>query len=142
MDKVICYCGSPAHLDTNAKIYNGKEYGRGRIWLCDRYPACWGSVGTHPDDRPLGTIPDPETKKLRIEVHALIDPLWKTAEGSAKRKKRGSVYGYLRRIMNMTADECHIGNFTADQCIEALEQIALNPYQEKFIKEPTNDPSI
>lgn len=34
-------------------------------------------------------------------------------------------------MLNMTSAECHIGNFTAEQCIEALEQIALRPYELK-----------
>jgi ssDNA-binding Zn-finger/Zn-ribbon topoisomerase 1 len=130
----ICYCGSPTHLDTNAKIYNGREYGNGKIWLCDRYPDCRGSVGVHPDNRPLGTIADPETKKWRIAVHDRIDKLWKNNPKSKGRhggRLRGSVYKWLRGLMKMSAKECHIGNFTTEQCIEALEQIALHPYSER-----------
>lgn len=123
----ICYCGSPSHLDTNDKIYNGRIFGNGRIWLCDRFPECRGSVGTHPDGRPLGSIADPETKKLRMEVHALIDPLWKNNTTVSKKKARGSVYGWMRRITGI--ENYHTGNLTKEQCRTALEAIKNNPYE-------------
>lgn len=126
---VFCYCGSSATLRSNALIYNGKTYGNGMAYICLRFPSCRGSVGVHPDGKPLGTIPDAETKKLRIKVHALIDPLWKEAtNGRPKKRNRGSVYGWLKRIMNMTTEECHVGNFNKADCLRALEAIAANPY--------------
>lgn len=126
---VKCYCGSETSLRSNALIYNGKEYGNGKVWLCNRFPACRGSVGTHPDGRPLGTIPDPETKKLRIQVHALIDPIWKNHPGH-KKKKRGSVYGWLKRITG-GEKEIHIGETTKEDCLRLIELIGANPYDER-----------
>src|SRR5687768_6513047 len=110
----ICYCGSTTSIKSNALIYNGREYGNGKIWLCDRFPECRGSVGTHPDGKPLGTIPDAETKKLRIQIHALIDPLWQNAQNERpKKRNRGSVYGWLRRITGGEKD-IHIGETTKE----------------------------
>lgn len=123
----MCYCGSSAHLDTNAKIY-GKEYGNGKVWLCDNWPECDGRVGTHPDSSPLGTIVDRETQKLRRQIHSIIDPLWQQQDISRK-KARGSVYAWLQKLMNMSSKECHVGMFNKEQCIEALEKIALCPYE-------------
>ena len=127
---ILCYCGAPARLADNSEYY-GRSYGNGKCWMCTRFPECDGYVGTHPDGRPLGSLVDKETKKWRMQVHAQIDPLWRDMglRGAAKRRRRGSVYGWLRRIMNMSSEECHVGNFTADQCIEALEEIALHPYE-------------
>ena len=122
-----CYCGSSSHLDTNAKIYNGKEYGNGKIWLCDRFPDCRGSVGTHPDGSPLGSICDPETKRLRMQVHDLIDPIWQNDTTRSKKKARGSVYGWMSRITGV--HPYHTGNLTKEQCLVALEAIANNPYE-------------
>jgi hypothetical protein len=123
MIEVKCFCGSSASLKSNALIYNGKEYGNGKVWLCDRFPACRGSVGTHPDGRPLGTIPDEETKKLRIKVHALVDPLWKS-----QGVPRGKVYGYLKRIMK-SEKEIHMGETTKEDCLKLMETIKNNPYE-------------
>jgi hypothetical protein len=75
---VPCYCGSPAHLRDNSLLYNGKSYGNGKAYICDRFPDCRGSVGVHPNGKPLGTIPDEETKKLRRSVHTIIDPCGRT----------------------------------------------------------------
>lgn len=123
--EIKCYCGSDASLRDNSLIYAGKSYGNGKAYICNRFPECRGSVGTHPDGKPLGTIPDSETKKLRIQVHALIDPLWK-----GKKKKRGSVYGWLERIMGIKSP--HIGSFTKEDCLNTIERIKQFPYQENY----------
>jgi hypothetical protein len=125
----ICFCGSPSHLDSNAKIYNGKEYGNGRIWLCDRYPECRGSVGVHPDNRPLGTMVDLETKKLRIQIHDLVDPLWQNQTDRPRNKARGSVYGWLARITGI--ENYHTAHLTKKQCLTTLEAIKHNPYENR-----------
>lgn len=127
MESPVCFCGSTTSLRSNSLIYNGREYGNGKVWLCDRFPTCRGSVGTHPDGRPLGTIPDEETKKLRIKVHGLIDPIWKS-----KQAKRGSVYGWLKRITGGTK-EIHVGETTKEDCLKLIELIKANP----FIPTPT-----
>ena len=125
----VCFCGSTASLRSNSLLYNGREYGNGKAWICDRFPACRGSVGCTPEGRPLGTIPDQETKKLRIQVHAAIDPLWKNGRTDRpKKRNRASVYGWLRRIMEIPAEACHIGMFTKADCLKALAAIAANPY--------------
>jgi hypothetical protein len=126
---VVCYCGSRATLRPNSVIYNGKTFGNGMAYICERFPACRGSVGVHPDGRPLGTIPDQETKKLRMKVHAAIDPIWKNAtNGRSKKKNRGSVYGWLRRIMG-AEHHVHVGEFSKEECLKALDLIAKNPYE-------------
>lgn len=128
---VICFCGFPASLRSNSLLYNGKEYGNGKAWICNRFPVCRGSVGTHPDGKPLGTIPDPETKKLRIQVHALVDPHWKNRTDGTKQRNRGSVYSWLRRIMDLPGEQVHIGMFSKEQCLQAIEAIKNNPYEER-----------
>ena len=127
---VACFCGSSASLRSNSLIYNGKTFGNGHAYICDRFPACRGSVGVHPDGRPLGTIPDFETKKLRIKVHALIDPLWKESDnGRPKKRNRASVYGWLKRIMGATT-HVHVGEMSKADCLRAMECIAANPYRQ------------
>lgn len=121
----LCYCGSSSSLRDNKLLYNGKSYGRGKAWICNRFPECRGSVGCHPDGRPLGTIPDPDTKILRQKLHALIDPIWREGRGS-----RGSVYGWLKRITGSTK-EIHMGETTKEDCIRLFALIKENPYEDR-----------
>lgn len=124
---ITCFCGGKGILRSNAVIY-GREYGIGKAYICENYPACDGMVGVHPNGKPLGTMINGETRKLRRAVHAAIDPLWRNQD-RAKKKARGSVYGWLQKIMGMTPKECHVGNFDADTCRRALKAIEEHPYE-------------
>lgn len=137
---VTCYCGSPAHLHGNEKRY-GRPTGKVPfMYICDRYiaaieegkrPPCFGSVGVHPSGKPLGTIPDEHTKKLRQQVHRVLDKLWQNRPYQQRRGARRNVYTWLARLMDMNAEECHIGNFTAQDCYRALIVIGSNEFQGK-----------
>lgn len=127
--KINCFCGAPARLASNATIY-GREHGNGKAWICTTFPKCRGYVGAHPDGKPLGTIVDQETKKLRMKVHALVDPLWQNAEnGRSKKRNRGSVYGWLKRILGDGTRHIHVGEMSREDCLRALEIIPKNPYR-------------
>lgn len=110
-----CFCGAKASLQNNSLLYNGKSYGNGKAWICTRFPECRGAVGTHPDGRPLGSIVDQATKNLRMEVHALIDPLWRHGKWSRKR-----VYKKLSAAIGKTY---HTGDMNAKDCEKLLEMI-------------------
>jgi len=119
---VRCYCGSPASLCDNATVY-GRQYGRGKMWLCECWPQCDGRVGAHPDGRPLGTLADAETRRLRMQLHGVIDPRWRQLmdEGRSKRQARSEVYAWLGQLMG--SDDFHVGNLNADECRRALALI-------------------
>lgn len=112
-----CFCGAGSRLQSNALVY-GREYGNGKIFLCERFPVCRGYVGTHNDGRPLGTIVDKETKQLRMQVHALIDPLWKSGQ-----YRRGEVYRKIADALGKSS--YHTGETTADECKEILTTIPV-----------------
>jgi len=87
----IYCCGCEAKVD--ARLTDGEEIYPHRsdlfsfpFWRCD---ACNNYVGCHHKTKnrtaPLGCIPTPEIKKVRIQIHALIDPIWR--EGKANRKE-------------------------------------------------------
>jgi hypothetical protein len=42
-------------------------------------------------------IPTPELRKVRMEIHAILDPLWK-----AKKIKRGQAYAYISHRIGYT----------------------------------------
>lgn len=117
MKTIKCYCGGMATLKSNAEIY-GREYGNGRAWVCENFAICRGSVGTHPNGGALGTIPDPETKKLRMEVHAVIDPLWRGGKNT-----RGKVYRRIAEVLGVPV--FHVGTTTAQQCREVLRIVPV-----------------
>lgn len=81
-----CGCGH----DVEARLTNGKEVYPHRpdlfslpFWKCD---VCGNFVGCHHKTanrtRPSGCIPTPEIKRIRMQIHALIDPIWKSGRMS------------------------------------------------------------
>ena len=88
--KEIYCCGCDEKVQ--ARLTDGKEIypHRGDLvelpfWKCD---ACGNYVGCHHKtnnpNRPLGNIPTPELRKVRREIHRILDRLWKS--GDYKRK--------------------------------------------------------
>lgn len=61
------------------------------FWVCD---TCASFVGTHhktkKKNRPLGYLATPQIKQLRMRIHAVLDPLWKSGKIS-----RGQAYKYI-----------------------------------------------
>lgn len=136
--ELLCFCGSSAKLGNNSTIY-GKVFGHGKVYICSRFPKCRGYVGAHADGRPLGTIVNAETKALRMRVHALIDPLWREARnGRSRSRNRGSVYGWMRRIMDFKERPFHVGELSKAECLVALEMIEKNPYRPSVESKGTN----
>ena len=77
------------------KKINGRQAYRHRsdlrhlnFWQCE---TCSNFVGCHKGtDKPLGNIPTKKIKKARVEIHALIDPIWKSGK-----MKRNDIYNYI-----------------------------------------------
>lgn len=87
--KVYC-CGCKTKVEaretTGAEIYPTFFYLSKKIFLkCD---TCGNYVGVHnkrTDEgrlRPLGSIPTPELRKARQEIHAVLDPVWQSQKMS------------------------------------------------------------
>jgi hypothetical protein len=115
------YCTLPAELAPDTAVY-GRSYG-GNIWLCRK---CGAYVGCHKGgsgDKPLGRLADAELRKLKMQCHALFDPLWRDVvklKGWSRHKARNSSYGWLAGQMNIPREECHIGMFDAESCVTAI----------------------
>lgn len=72
------------------------------LWQC---PLCDNFVGCHKGtDKPLGVIVSKEVKAIRVALHNLIDPVWKT-----KKLSRKEVYRALSKVLGY---EYHTGNIT------------------------------
>lgn len=86
-----CECADyvEARLTNGAEVYPHRaDLADLPFWRCD---ACGNWVGCHHKTKnrtkPLGNIPSPELKVARGQIHALIDPLWKS-----KRIGRSELY--------------------------------------------------
>lgn len=92
----------------------------GPFWGCERWreTRCNGSVGAHPDGRPLGTPVTQDVKLLRIELHNLFDQLWQ-----GQKMRRWDAYNWLVQKMKMTRGEAHIGLFGREECLRASELV-------------------
>lgn len=85
-------CGSnvKARLVTGEEIYpHRSDLYEKTFWKCD---TCGNYVGCHPnsDNKPLGFIPSAEVRKARREIHAILDPLWRS-----KKIRRVAAYKYI-----------------------------------------------
>lgn len=89
-------------------------------------PHCGNYVGTHKDGRPLGTIPTPELRSLRNEVHRIIDEYWLPTKD---RKKRKELYADLSRFLGR---EYHTGELNSmAECIAVIGYYIKN-YKSKL----------
>lgn len=137
--KLVCVeCNSTeARLVTGASIYpNHPNLARKPIWQCP----CGAYVGCHPGtENPLGRPAGPETRKARGHVHALLDPIWRNSPAlypadakayNIRRVARTRCYEWLADRMGLTAEECHTGMFTIDQCRQAYRLLKNITYAE------------
>lgn len=119
----ICpYCTLPAVLVPDTEVYR-KSYGS-KVWLCR---PCGAWVGVHrgsPNDMPLGRLANAALRDLKIQTHAVFDPLWIAAmklRGWSKSRARITAYVWLAAQMGLSIKRCHIGHFDEDQCRRAIE---------------------
>ena len=76
------------------------------------------------DHRPLGRLATSELRKLKIEAHALFDPLWQAAmqhRGWSKTQARAAAYSWLAKKMDLSRSVCHIGMFDESTVRKAIE---------------------
>lgn len=113
--KICPYCGEDVILTTNDYLY-GKKYskqGNSNVYVC---VLCRASVGTHPDGvTPLGRLADKELKVLKVQAHALFDPIWKS--GMRMRKE---AYSDLAKRLDIPTRECHFGWFDKEMLLKVI----------------------
>lgn len=101
-------CGAPMKL---------KGSRHGLFYGCTKWSEtrCCGSHGAHPDGRPLGIPATRDTKDARIRAHAVFDQLWQY-----RGAKRREAYRWMKRVMQLSRSEAHIGRFTLEQCEQLI----------------------
>ena len=90
------------------------------FYRCDE---CKEYIGTHKDNgEPFGSIPTPELRIARINVHKVIDPLW-----HEKKIRRGVLYSLIADHLNINC--YHTGEVrdieTANKIIEFIKTLSL-----------------
>lgn len=110
-------CG--CERETLPKLVTGQEIYPHRPDLFEkafyRCPQCLNHVGCHKSGDPLGSIPNQEIRKLRQQIHAALDPIWKSGSMS-----RSAVY---RHISKAIGREYHTGNVNSVQEAEVVLRI-------------------
>lgn len=116
----VCqYCGNLAELVTGAVIYPRREdLHAKRFWRC---APCRAYVGCHDPGNgygdgtwPLGVLANAELREAKKAVHAVFDPLWRSGRMSRKR-----AYRWLAERMQLSVEDCHVGQFSVEQCRRA-----------------------
>lgn len=122
-DIYCCYCGQyvDAERTTGDVVYPHRPDLANLIFY--RCPTCGNFVGTHKKDgRPLGVIATPTMKARRMQIHALIDPLWKS--GAIKRQK---LYKIMSKILGY---EYHTAETMSLEDLDKVEKVARRVAEE------------
>lgn len=108
-------CGGEMWL--SKKKRGGK---RRNVLLCERFPFCKGNHGADEDGKPLGTPADAKTRIARQQAHRALTRIEKML-GS-----RDNAYRWLRTVLKLSVDECHIASFDIAACNRLIG--AVNTY--------------
>jgi ssDNA-binding Zn-finger/Zn-ribbon topoisomerase 1 len=101
----------------------------GKFWGCPNYPRCQSKVGAHQESgAPLGRPGTPAERKARIEAHAAFDKLWHCGFY----RSRGEAYRWMRKAMDMSEEEAHIGNFGVAECTKLVKLVRDRFAQGRF----------
>ena len=122
---VVCsYCGENAILTTGDQIYGSLHRLRNeKLWVCfqcDAWVGCHkrNKRHGHKGDEPLGRLANRELRKAKIRAHDAFDRLWRK-RGAQRRDS----YKWLANKMGIRQEECHIGMFDEEQCMQVVEII-------------------
>lgn len=87
----------------------------GLFYGCSAFPRCRVTHGAHPDGEPLGVPANAETRRARVEAHAVFDKLWR---GKSAPFTRRDAYRWIAEAMNRS--EVHIAQLDAAGCAELV----------------------
>ena len=90
-----------------------------RCKFCKNYVGCHHKTKNR--TKPLGVIPTPEIRNLRMQIHSVIDPAWK--RGSMTRSE---VYGSLSNVLGYSY---HTGEIDSAEKAKHILKIARELFQ-------------
>lgn len=128
MNIYCCACGEyvDAFLITGKTAYPHRpDLFELHFWQC---PYCENFVGCHPrwgrgEFIPLGCIATQEIKRARMELHAILDPIWKS--GRVRRKK---IYAKISEYLGY---EYHTAQTRSIAEIEKVKDFLIKNYKEQ-----------
>ena len=101
---IECQKNVSARLTSGRLVYtHRKDLSTLPFWICvsvawPQVMTCKNFVGCHHKSenrtRPLGCIPNPHMKRARIEIHKILDPMWKS-----DKNKRRKIYSALSKFL-------------------------------------------
>lgn len=114
-------------MATGARVYpNTRVSGLDAKWFF----VCWGCrawVGTHErSGKPLGRLANATLRAAKQRAHAAFDPLWKgkmRRDGVSQKIARGAGYKWLAEQLGIAREDCHIGEFTVEQCEQVVKLV-------------------
>ncbi|WP_420827923.1 zinc-finger-containing protein [Geomicrobium sediminis] len=118
--RVNCsYCFRPAKLIKAKELHPRK---RGWLYICYN---CKAHVGCHRGTRePLGYLATKDVRRLRHRCHKALDPIWQSQIVT-----RSETYEWVAKVLNLPAEEAHIGKLNKSQCQKLLVATKQLKYQ-------------
>lgn len=104
-------CQEPLVVLTGNEVIYGKPQGKWPwIYLC---MSCGAVCGLHPDSiYPLGTMASQKVRRLRAELHEMIDGIWKS-----KQMSRFKTYRLMAQLLKYPEGKSfHIGELDEEGC--------------------------
>jgi hypothetical protein len=92
----------------------------GPYYICPIF-YCDMKIGAHPNGKPKGRPANYITRKARIEAHEWFDKLYQRANGNDPTLDRDTAYSFLAAAMGISKSECHIANFSTQECKRVIE---------------------
>lgn len=117
LPKKCPYCKSQdIQLMTITDFYKGNFKKEGYLYVCLN---CKARVGCHKGTtEPLGCLADDELRKMKIEIHSIIDQLW------GSKNERKSIYNVLG---NRYGHPFHVGYLDNNKASLVLADLKHNP---------------
>lgn len=123
---VYCpYCGAKAEFFSQKEFY-GEDYG-GHLYVCQ---PCDARVTTHKKTGlPVGTMANWELRKLRMDAHDALDPIWKNP---FNKYTRTNVYIALAELLDLPVEGSHIGMLNVSGCNYVIWLVRTGKLQAKL----------
>lgn len=121
--EVCPYCNCDTKLVSGEIVYPEKlnevprpKYLDKMFYQCSNDPNHY--VGTYKDNlTSLGRVANTELRRLKNKGHNTFDPLWKS---KTQFKTQKDAYQWLSEKMELPLEYTHLGMFTNEQCIAAI----------------------
>lgn len=126
----VCpYCRRRAELMKSEAVY-GAGHSYGGMWVCVKCEAWVGCHKNSSDYAPLGRLANASLRRLKMRVHAELDPWWRDKPGDGPRNhRRKAVYRMLAEEMQIPPRECHVADMDEARCQHAMDVLCSDRWR-------------